>query len=288
MSMNFAREQSLLRQKLLAKASPDIAAVLQQQHGGTVTFLGADRASVQQAAADLAAAWPAMGRAQMTAFVRTLWSSKIHELRAVGAHLLAARAALLEYADLPLLEGFLLDDAIDAVHELLARDVIGTLASKNKKVWKDLQRFAASTSDRLHRAAVRAAMLPLQLDPDSFPRFVALVTPLLAATDAALQTAIDHALVAGAATHGEAVRAFVQQYGRQVELPKPTPKPAPKPTPKAAPAAAAATRQKRAPRLAPKVVVAKKLAKPAAAAKSPPKKVAAKVIKKPSAKSKVR
>lgn len=286
MSMNFAREQSLLRQKLLAKASPDIAALLQQQHGGTVTFLGADHASVQQAAKDLAAAWPAMGRAQMTAFVRTLWSSKIHELRAVGAHLLAARAALLEYADLPLLEGFLQDDAIDAVHELLARDVVGALANKNKKVWKDLQRFAASTSERLRRAAVRAATLPLMLDAESFPRFAAVIAPLLAATDAALQTAIDRALVAAAANHGEAVRAFVLQHGRQVELPKPAPKPAP-PTPAAA-AAVAAPIPKRAQKLATKVVAAKKPAKPAAAVKSPPKKVAAKATKKPTAKSKAR
>src|SRR5688572_16802848 len=120
MSMNFAREQSLLRQRLQAKASPDFAQARQQEHGGTTTFLGADDATVAQAATELAATHPQMGRAQMTAFVRTLWNSKIHELRSVGVQLLAARASLLEPADLPFLEGLLQDAAVDAVAEQLA------------------------------------------------------------------------------------------------------------------------------------------------------------------------
>ncbi|MFY9344749.1 MAG: DNA alkylation repair protein, partial [Planctomycetota bacterium] len=200
--MNFAREQSLLRQKLQAKASPDIAAVLQQQHGGSVTFLGADHAAVREAAADLAAAWPAMGRAQMTAFVRTLWNSRLHELRAVGVHLLAAREALLEPADLPLLETFLRDDATDAVHAQLASAVVGALVTRNKKLWKDLKRFAASGHAGLARAAVRAAATPLAADAEAFPRFQELVSPLLAAADGVLQAAIDELLVAVAGTHG--------------------------------------------------------------------------------------
>lgn len=302
MSMNFAREQSLLRQKLQAKASPDLAAArLQQLGAGNVTFLGADDGALAQAANDLAAAWPAMGRAQMTAFVRTLWSSKIHELRDVGVRLLAMRAALLEPADLPLLEGFLQDQALDPVHATLARDVVGVVVGKNKKLWKDLKRYAGNAADGLRRAAVRASAVPLADDAEGFPRFVELVTPLLAHADALLQAAIDATLGAAAVAHGDAVRAFAAQHGRTVVIPKPA---APPPAPAATATAAAVTAKPATtatPKTEPKKVVpaakqpavAKqpaskpKVAKPAAP-KPAPKKAAAKPAKKPGAKSRAR
>jgi hypothetical protein len=288
MSMNFAREQSLLRQKLQAKASPEAAATRQAALGGTVTFLGASDADVAAAAATLAATYPQMGRAQMTAFVRTLWGSKIHELRAVGVDLLAARASLLEPADLPLLEGFLKDPVEPALLARLARDVVGTLVKKNRKLWKDLKRFASGTHPGLRLAGVHAAALPLADDAEAWPRFTDLATPLLAIAEPPLQAAIDDVLVAAVATHGDAVRAFTAQHARSVTLPKPAP--APK-APVAAPAPVAPAAETPAPIPAPK----KKAAKPAAvkpAAKPPAKKAApkdpAKVAKKPVAKSKAR
>jgi hypothetical protein len=291
MSMNFAREQSLLRQKLQAKAQPGVAAARQQQHGGTQTWLGADDAEVAAAAQALAAAYPQMGRAQMTAFVRTLWSSRIHELRAVGVQLLGARAQLVEPADLPLLEGFLRDDAVDAVQQQLARDVVGALVVKNKKLWKELKRFTATGDVRLQRAAVRAAQQPLAHDADAFPRFDELVQPLLASPDAAVQTAIDDVLVAAAELHGDAVRAFVQQHQRRVTVPKAKPSPPPaakdraaaaaadtpaaKPAPKAAAGAGAGSAASKAAKGKPKPAAAKPRAKA-------PAKAAARTAKPPS------
>lgn len=220
MSMNFAREQSLLRQRLQAKASSEVAQQRQLEHGGTTTFLGASEADVAQAAIDLAAAYPQMGRAQMTAFVRTLWNSKIHELRAVGVQLLAARAALIEPADLPFLENLLQEAAVDGLAEQLASDVLGALVAKNRKLWKDLKRFASGSTDGLRRAAVRAARLPVLADAEGFPRFAELATPLLAHPDPLVQRAIDGVLAACATTHGDAARAFAAQHGRQVTWPK--------------------------------------------------------------------
>ncbi len=231
MSMNFAREQSLLRQRLQIKGSPTTAATLQQQFGPGQTFLGANDAEASAAAEDLAKAHPQMGRAQMTAFVRTLWSSKIHDLRAVGAKLLVARAGLLEPHDLPLLEQFLKDEATDGVQRQLADGVLGALVNKNKKLWKDLKRYATSGEQRQQRAAVRACRLPLVHDHEAFPRFVDLVLGLVGSPDVVLQAAIDEVLTAAAETHYEAVRAFVAQHARRCALPKPKPKAAPRPTP---------------------------------------------------------
>lgn len=220
MSMNFAREQSLLRQRLQAQASPALAAQRQQELGGTTTFLGAADDAVAAAAADLAAAHPQMGRAQMTAFVRTLWQSRIHELRAVGVELLAARAALLEPADLAFLETLLKESEADALAQRLATDVIGALVVKNKKLWRDLRRFAAASQEVLQLAAVRASRRPLLDDRDAFPRFVELAEPLLAVADQKLQQAIDALLGAAAEVHLDAVKELAARHGRQLALPK--------------------------------------------------------------------
>jgi len=220
MSMNFAREQSLLRQRLQAQGSPALAAERQQKLGTATTFLGAEDGAVAAAATDLAAMHPQMGRAQMTAFVRTLWQSRIYELRAVGIELLAARASLLEPADLVFLEGLLAESEVDALAQRLAGDVIGVLVSKHKKLWKDLRRYAAASQDVLRRAAVRASRLPLADDSEAFPRFAELAEPLLAVPDETLQQAIDEVLSAAATTHGDAVKEFAARFGRVVKLPK--------------------------------------------------------------------
>lgn len=220
MSMNFAREQSLLRQKLQAQGSPALAAQRQQELGGSTTFLGAPPDAIEKAAQDLAATYPAMGRAQMTAFVRTLWQSRIHELRAVGVELLAARAALLEPADLAFLETLLKESEADALAHKLADDVIGTLVTKNKKLWKDLRRFATASQDVLRIAAVRASRRPLLDDDQSFPRFIELAEPLLAQADEKLQHAIDALLAAAAEVHLDAVKEMATRHNRQITLPK--------------------------------------------------------------------
>ncbi|MBX3461913.1 MAG: DNA alkylation repair protein [Planctomycetes bacterium] len=218
--MNFAREQSLLRQRLQAAGSPAAAARLQQEVGGDTTFLGADGDAVRAAAADLAAAHPQMGRAQMTAFVRKLWDSRIHELRAVGIELLASRAELLEPADLGFLEQLLRDAGADVLAARLAGDVLGPLVARNKKLWRDLRRLANASHLALRLAAVRACRLPLLHDAAAFERFEELSTPLFAEADAALQAAIDELLAAAASVHGDAVQALAARHGRKLPAPR--------------------------------------------------------------------
>jgi hypothetical protein len=260
MSMNFAREQSLLRQKLQAKASAERAAARSAPFAGAVTFLGADDGDVASAAEAVAAAWPQMGRAQMTAFVRTLWTSKVHELRDVGSRLLALRATLLEPADVPLLETFLGGGAEPAVLDRLARDVLGAIAIRAKKVWKDLRKLAAADDAARRRLAIVATERPLAADAEAFPRFAELADPLVARADAALLAAIDGALTVAAAMHRDAVQAFASRHGRAIALPAATPSPtvaAPKPTPIPRKAAPKAKAGKSEPKSAPKPRTAK-------------------------------
>ena len=217
MSMNFGREQALLRQRLTAKGCEELAAERVAQFGDGLKFLGADDQEVLAAATDLAELYPNMGRAQMTAFVRTLWGSKTHELRCVGVEILAMRASLLEPPDMPFVEGLLKDATIEAVNQRIASDVMGPLVCKNKKLWKDLHKLAKGANEQLRRAAVRAARAPVTTDNSVFPRFEELVTPLLAEADEMLQMAIDEVLAAAVETHADAVQAFAKQHDRKLK-----------------------------------------------------------------------
>lgn len=223
MSMNFGREQALLRQRLTAAGTEELAAKRQSEFGSGVKFLGAEHAEVVTAAAELAETYPQMGRAQMTAFVRTLWGSKTYELRAVGIEILALRASLLEPPDMPFVQGLLKEAAIDSLSERIAADVLGPLVCKNKKLWKDLKKLAASTDERLRRAAVQASKAPLVTDSAVFSRFEEMVTPLLAETDPDLQKAIDEVLAQVAEQASEQVQAFAAEHGRKLKLPKKAP-----------------------------------------------------------------
>jgi 3-methyladenine DNA glycosylase AlkD len=217
MSMNFGREQALLRQRLTAQGTEELIAARVAQFGDSLKFLGADDQEVVQAATDLAEAYPDMGRAQMTAFVRTLWSSKTHELRCVGIEILAMRASLLEPPDLPFVEGLLKETTIEQVANRIACDVLGPLVCKNKKLWKDLKKLSKSANERLRRAAVRATKAPIAADSSVFSRFEDLVTPLLSQADALLQQAIDEVLIAAAAHDADLVNAFAKEHGRELK-----------------------------------------------------------------------
>ncbi|MCA8974722.1 MAG: DNA alkylation repair protein [Planctomycetes bacterium] len=259
--MNFGREMSLLRIRLTEAGSPESAARRQAELGGNAAFLGAAPKEIDAAASDLVTTYPEMGRAQMTAFVRTLWQSNVHELQAVGIRILASRASLLEPHDLPFVEGLLKKCDTEPVAETLASDVLGVLATKNKKLWKDLRRLAGHADVRLRRAAVRACREPLLADETAFERFVDIVDPLFQTGDADVLQTIDEVLAAIANVHDDAVRELAARHGRKIRAPKPKKKASKK---AAASAGKPAVKKKAAAKKAAKKTVAKKPAKKAA------------------------
>jgi len=216
MSMNFGREQAVLRQLLTEQGTPERASEQLASYGDGVKCLGASQEQIQAAADGILEQFPAMGRAQMTAFVRTLWGSKTHELRGVGAAILIARVALLEPHDLAFVEGLLKDGHDDAMQARLAEQVLGAMVTKSKRLWKDLQRLAKGKSVQLQRAAVRAARTPCAAASGLFDRFAKFAGPLTSVEDAALQAAIDEVLVAAKAQDADAVQAFADEHGRKL------------------------------------------------------------------------
>ena len=216
MSMNFGREQALLRQRLTEQGTPERVSEQQARFGAEIKCLGASDDDARAAAADVVERFPTMGRAQMAAFVRTLWSSKTHDLRAVGTHVLTLRAELLEAPDAPFVVTLLEQAHDDLFCSRLATEVLGTLVSKSKKLWKDLQQLAANEHPRLRLAAVQAAKRPCATDGGVFERFEKLAAPLLASGDEALLDAVDEVLAAAAAKAADAVQAFASEHGREL------------------------------------------------------------------------
>ena len=216
MSMNFGREQALLRQRLTEKGTPERGADQQARYGDQIKCLGASDDEVRAAAQDLLDQFPSMGRAQTTAFVRTLWGSKTHELRGVGAQILSRRADILEPPDLGFVEGLLKDVHDEALRTSLAAEVLGVLVQKNKKLWKELQRLAQEDDAQLQLAAVLAAKGPCSVDGGVFDRFAKLASPLLKSGDAAVLAAIDDVLAAAADQATDAVREFAAMHGREL------------------------------------------------------------------------
>ncbi|MFM1874107.1 MAG: hypothetical protein RL398_3529 [Planctomycetota bacterium] len=284
MSMNFGREQSLLRQRLTAAGSPETAAATQASLGGDITSLGAPKAAIAAAAHDLLAQYPQMGRAQMTAFVRTLWQSKVHELRGVGVEVLAERVALLEAADLPVVEKMVADESAGGLSRELADRVVGPMVARHKRLWKDLERFAATGKARLAHAAVVASRSAVLADGESFGKFAKMAEKLLPNANDTLLADIDATLQAGAEVADAPAREFASKHGRTLPAAKAAPvsKPTVAIAPAAPPPAAAAAKPvaAAAPKTAKKAVkkAAKKVAKPA------PKKGAPSSAQKPSPK----
>jgi len=221
MSMNFGRELSLLRIRLTEAGSPQAAADRKAELASAAAFLGAAPGEIEAAAKDLVATYPQMGRAQMTAFVRTLWQSNVHDLQAVGAHILADRASLLEVHDFAFLEGLIKKCDAEPLAAMLAGDVLGVVATKNKKLWKDLRRIAGHADANMRRAAVRACREPLLADADGFSRFEQLVEPLFAAAEADVLDVVDEVLAAVAHVHEEGVRALAERHERAIPAARP-------------------------------------------------------------------
>lgn len=220
MSMNFGREQALLRQRLTAAGTKERAAEDAACFGDGRKYLGAPSDECDAAALDLTEEFPEMGRAQMTAFVRTLWRSKTHELQQVAVGVLARRSELLESPDVPfVLE--LLDAATDQLSDRIAEHVLGPLVSRNKKHWRDLQKIGKRPDLRLRRAAVLASRVPLANDGSVFDRFEKLATPMLDSDDDgvdALQETIERALQSAAAHAPEPVATFAARHGLDVAV----------------------------------------------------------------------
>ncbi|MBK8097601.1 MAG: DNA alkylation repair protein [Planctomycetes bacterium] len=211
--MNFSREVAALRVKLTAMGTPARAEKAKSYLKSELTFLGVDAKGIRQAAKEFCAAFPEVGRAQLTAFVKALWKTGIYEHRAVGVGILELRRTLLEPPDLAILEDLLRHSHTWALVDWLAVHVVGDLVTRNKRLTKDLERWAKDKDFWLRRSALLALLLPLRAGKGDLVLFEKLAVPMFGETEFFIQKAIGWVLREAGKKQPAAVRAFLERHG---------------------------------------------------------------------------
>jgi 3-methyladenine DNA glycosylase AlkD len=115
---------------------------------------------------------PGLDRAQLLAVVSELWDRPVFECRMAALLLLVDRVALLEAADLEVIEQLLRRSGTWALVDSLAADVAGSLVARFPDLGSTLDRWAADPDFWLRRSAMLALLVPLRRgDPEPFRRF---------------------------------------------------------------------------------------------------------------------
>jgi alkylated DNA nucleotide flippase Atl1/3-methyladenine DNA glycosylase AlkD len=101
------------------------------------------------------------GRDLLTRLAAALWRRPVHELRTFAIELLVAREALLEPADLELIERMLRESRTWAYVDAIATHIVGPLAERHPELATTLDRWSADPDSWLRRAALLALLGPL-------------------------------------------------------------------------------------------------------------------------------
>jgi 3-methyladenine DNA glycosylase AlkD len=110
-------------------------------------------------------------RAELLALVEELWREPVFDRRAMAVLLLERGAALLEVADLPLLEKLLRESKTWALVDELAVHVAGAVVERDARAGRTLDRWARDPDFWLRRAAMLALLRPLRAGGGDFERF---------------------------------------------------------------------------------------------------------------------
>ena len=158
---------------------------------------------------------PDLDRASLLRLVTALWKTPVHELRAFGIELLRAKSALLESADLDLLEDLLRRSGSWAYVDTLAVHLVGPLVERDPRLLEYLDRWVADPDFWLRRSALLALLLPLRHGKGDWRRFVRYADALLAEKEFFIRKAIGWVLREVAKQHPDRVRKFLaERQGR--------------------------------------------------------------------------
>lgn len=149
------------------------------------TPLPAIRAALNAATRRTVLARPALLR-----LAEELWIGGVHERRVAAVELLARHAALLEPADLGLLEQLLRDCRTWALVDPLATRVAGPLVAREPALGTVLDRWARDDDFWIRRSALLALLVPLRQGAGEFERFARYADAMLAEREFFIRKAI--------------------------------------------------------------------------------------------------
>ena len=112
-----------------------------------------------------------LDRRRALAAARALWAPPVHERRCAAIDLLDRHTALLQPADLALVERFIRQSGTWALVDWLAIPVAGALVERLPELGSALDRWAGDPDFWVRRSALLALLPPLRRGGGDFPRF---------------------------------------------------------------------------------------------------------------------
>lgn len=169
-----------IRAAIAANATPERAAQEQRYLKSALEHLGATVPTIVRAVRDGSRAAGPLTRAELLAAAERLWREPVHEHRFAATELLECHAALLEPADLPLLERLLRESRTWALVDPLAVQVVGSLLEREPvAIGPTLDRWAQDDDFWLRRSALLACLAGLRAGGGDWARFAGYADTLL-------------------------------------------------------------------------------------------------------------
>lgn len=171
-SHDLASDLDWMLREFTVKGTPQRAANEKRYLKSDLDFLGAPMPVIKDVARRFKKARPKLSRAESTALVRALWSTRTHELHAVAIELMLAYRRGLLPADMDLVEHMLRTSYTWAYVDAIAGHLVSDLVAKHPDLNGTLDRWAADPDFWLRRSALLALDRPLRTGEGDWPRFV--------------------------------------------------------------------------------------------------------------------
>jgi len=166
-----AIEAAAIEAALRAAGTPERAASEKAYLKSDLEFAGTSVPVLRATVRSWCAGRPELGRADVIAVARALWSRPVHDCRMASVELLDARTGLLRAEDALLVEAMLRTARTWALVDSLAGHVMGKLAERYPELARTLDRWAADDDFWIRRSALLALLGPLRRGDGDFARF---------------------------------------------------------------------------------------------------------------------
>jgi 3-methyladenine DNA glycosylase AlkD len=194
---------------LRAHGTPERAEGAKRYLKSELEFIGVATPPFRKLISETLKASPRLDRRRLLATVRALWAEPVFELRSAAVELLMRYAALLEAADIAVVETFLRQSHTWALVDALAPHVAGPLLERFPELGAVLDRWAEDGDFWLRRAALLALLVPLRLGGGDFERFARFADGMLDEREFFIRKAIGWVLREVGKTRPELVVGFL-------------------------------------------------------------------------------
>jgi 3-methyladenine DNA glycosylase AlkD len=160
-----------IERRLRDHHDPDRAAGARRYLKSDLEFLGVRTPQLRAVLKTCLTASGPLDRATLVRVVHELWARGVFELRAAAVELLERHVAVLEPADLDLVERLLRESRTWALIDALAPCVAGPMLERFDGLWTTVDMWAEDDDFWLRRAALLVHLLPLRRGDGDFARF---------------------------------------------------------------------------------------------------------------------